>query len=88
MRNTTIKTSVTYSIITAMVFNTTSKEVFNKWTETIPATAKTEKGYEKLLQDFLGDDFKILDIENVEKVQKWYEMDRETFLKNAKEVTK
>lgn len=86
MRNTTIKTSVTYSNITATIYNTETKEV-KEIVLNIPATAKTTKGIEKIILEEMPQ-VKVLEIAKVDKCQKWYELDRETFMKYAKEVEK
>ena len=82
MRKTTIKTQVTFTDIVAIGFNTDSNKL-EDITITIPATAKTEKGIEKLVQENVRDNIKIVKIVSYNKFSVWYEMDRETFLKYA-----
>lgn len=85
MRKTTIKTSVTYTCVNALLYIDETNEL-REVNFDIPATAKTPKGVEKLVSDYIGDDAKLVKVISADKMQVWYELDRETFLQFAKVV--
>ena len=85
MRKTTIKTSVTYTCVEALLYIDEVNELRQVNFE-IPATAKTEKGVEKLVSDYIGEDAKLVKVISADKKQVWYELDRETFMQFAKVV--
>lgn len=82
MRKTTIKTQVTFTDINAIGFNTDTNEL-QDIVITVPTTAKTEKGIEKLAQENVEDNIKVVKVVSYHKFSVWYEMDRKTFLAYA-----
>lgn len=85
MRKTTIKTQVTFTSIDMVAFNMDTIQLENLVVE-VPATAKTEKGIEKLAQQYIDECYKVVKINASYKFTETYEMERNFFMEHAKKV--
>ena len=85
MRKTTIKTQVTFTDISVIAFNSNTNEL-EQLVVTCDATAKTEKGIEKLAQNYVDECYKIVKVASHTKYSITYEMDRNLFMKYATQV--